>query len=612
MMHSRSRLLLLVLLLVAGTLALPWAASAQEPVTSRLKLSIGGYIKPEIMYRTNSGAIGAGGNSFGISNFGFAAIAAKNNGAGATNGTFSIQANESRLGFSITAPDWRGLKSTAYLETDFAGNSAAVVDGYCQAGTFVSTSQCFAAQNSAVNPETSGWGYGMFRLRHAYFRLAGEGLGGSWNVTFGQTWGIFGMLPYYSGSSLSFGGASVFGQRMPQLSLSHTLTFAKDFQWVNTIGLVDDTTHLNEAPAGEISSRFIYAGWQGWNGGARAPTHLGISARIDRQKADLYQNGPALVPFCQVTATNTLTGTPMPAGFGNTCGAGLSPTTFPTVIAPPAATNSGSSGNRSLSATSWGLTGGIFLPILPGTSATDRTWALSVVSEGGYGEGINDMIPGANPLPGAVTIGANERGSPGAAYFNPGKCTFFNATHPFNAFAGPPGTNLNGGGFLTPAAAAACNNGNMRLGPDSAMPTQLSLINSAWASYNVQFYLPWNFWISGGQKWMWFTNGDNAVAQTCLDTRGIQTCNSTLGLVAPVAQGRWNSASNTLVNNSTSLYTSRDSLIKRLTYTYVTLFYDMTPNVRLGFEYGLHGTNRKDSAQDNQSNRFQFGAYYFF
>ena len=41
-------------------------------------------------------------------------------------------------------------------------------------------------------------------------------------------------------------------------------------------------------------------------------------------------------------------------------------------------------------------------------------------------------------------------------------------------------------------------------------------------------------------------------------------------------------------------------------------FYDMTPNIRLGFEWGMHGVNRKDSDQDNQSHRWQFGAYYFF
>ncbi len=38
----------------------------------------------------------------------------------------------------------------------------------------------------------------------------------------------------------------------------------------------------------------------------------------------------------------------------------------------------------------------------------------------------------------------------------------------------------------------------------------------------------------------------------------------------------------------------------------------MTPNIRWGFEWGVHGTDRKNSDQDNQSHRWQFGAYYFF
>ncbi len=38
----------------------------------------------------------------------------------------------------------------------------------------------------------------------------------------------------------------------------------------------------------------------------------------------------------------------------------------------------------------------------------------------------------------------------------------------------------------------------------------------------------------------------------------------------------------------------------------------MTPNIRLGFEWGMHGANRKDANQDNQSHRWQFAGYFFF
>ncbi len=36
------------------------------------------------------------------------------------------------------------------------------------------------------------------------------------------------------------------------------------------------------------------------------------------------------------------------------------------------------------------------------------------------------------------------------------------------------------------------------------------------------------------------------------------------------------------------------------------------PGDPCGFEWGMHGSNRRNSDQDNQSHRWQFGAYYFF
>lgn len=534
-MHSRSRLLFLVVLLAAATLALPWAASAQEPVTSRLKLSIGGYIKAEMVYRTNSGAIGLAGAIPGTQNFGFAAIPQKNT-VGGANGEFAAFANESRFNFSLTAPDWRGLKPTGFLEFDFDGDTASTIERYCGVAVCVGAQQ-FGNPAGSINN-------GGFRIRHAFLRLAGEGMGGSWNVTFGQTWGIFGLLPYYGGSSLSFGGATVFGQRQPQLSLTHNIKFFRDFTWVTAIGAMSDTTNYNEVPAGDISGRLIYSGWQGWQGGSRAPTNLGISARIQRQKADL--NVPGAL---SVTQTGTA---------------------------------------RALSATAWGISGGIFLPILPGTSATDRTWALSVVSEAGYGEGVNTIIPGTNPLVGATVVGVANRADPGAIYFKPSSLSCYTDG------PAPVGSAI--------VASAACTS-------LVSQPTEVGLIKTPWASYNVQFYLPAGFWLSGGQKWIWYTNADNAVAQTS------RVVGAATFIYAPVVQGNYNAATGVqtcVIGDCTILNAGRDSLVKRMTYSYVAAFYDMTPNIRLGLEWGMHGSNRKNSIQDNQSHRWQFGAYYFF
>ena len=544
-MRSRSRLLLLALLLVAGTVAMAWDASAQEPVTSRFKLSIGGYIKAEALYKTNSGGFGFAGSIPGTQNFGFTAVPQHNTAAG-ENGQFNMLANETRFQFTINAPDWRGLKSLGYLEMDFDGDNVNTITRY--GGV--------APPAGIGNPQGGGIQNGGFRIRHAFLRLAGEGLGGSWSVLFGQAWETFGMLPFYGGSSLSFGGATIFGGRSPQLTLRHDLRLFRDFTLQTTIGAHNDWTQFNEVPRGEISGRLIYSGWQGFQGGSRTPLNLGISAMVGRQKADVQ----------------------------TAIGGAVGSFSFPS--------------QRALSNTAWGFTGGIFLPILPGRSATDRTFALSAVSEAGYGEGVNTLIPGANPL-GGMTVGAPNRGDPGSAFFKPGSCAFVIAP----TLIAAAGTN--------PCAGAAPAGSLM-------LPTELSLVKAAWTSWNVQFYLPAGFWISGGQKWVWFSNADNALAQTCINGATPAACGAGAGLVTPVNQGRWNTHTAAGINNvqggaaAGNLLAGRDAQLKRLHYNYVAAFYDMTPNIRLGFEWGMHGTNRKDSDQDNQSHRFQVGAYYFF
>jgi hypothetical protein len=537
-------------LLVAGTLALAWDASAQEPVTSRFKLSIGGYIKAEMMYRTNNGGVALGGSIPGTQNFGFGGVPQKDTIAG-KNGQFDAFTNESRFAFTINAPDWRGMKSLGYLEFDFDNDEAQTFARFCQSNAFNGASPCAAAQ-TATNSRTNIQN-GAFRIRHAFMRLSGEGLGGSWSVTLGQTWNTIGMLPFYGGSSFSFGGATVFGGRTPQLTLRHDLNLFRDLTWQSTISANNDTTSFNEMPTFAMSGRAIYRGWQGWQGGVRTPVNAGISTWISREKADL-----------------------------NNLAAGV----VGTESAP---------GVRSLSATAWGLTGGIFLPILPGRSATDRTWALSVVSEAGYGEGVTGQHSvGANPIPG-VSPGANNRADIGSIFFKPSSC---------NAFLNGP--TFPGGTLTTAGMTNPC--------PAGMIPTELSLVKQSWTSYNVQFYLPMGFWLAGGQKWLWFSNADNAVAQTCINGATAAACtNAATGLVTPVVQGRWNDATGAAVNNiATVLNGSRDALIKRLSYSYISAFYDMTPNIRLGFEWGVHDAARKDSNQDNQSHRWQFGAYYFF
>lgn len=272
-----------VLLLGLGMLTIPWSGSAQDPVTSRFKLSIGGSIKPEFIYRTNNGGVGFAGAIPGAQNFGFAVVPQHNTTAG-DNDQFIAAANESRFQFTINAPDWKGLKTLGYLEMDFEGDTASTIE---RLGA--------VAPPTGIGNPAGSINNGGFRIRHAFLRVAGEGFGGSWNVLAGQTWHVFGLIPYHLGSSVSFGGAGILAGRGTQFRFQHTGNVLWDLAWENTINARTDTTNFNEIPGGDASTRFIYRGWQGWQGGSRQALNLGFSATVQRQKADLTASA-AVVP----------------------------------------------------------------------------------------------------------------------------------------------------------------------------------------------------------------------------------------------------------------------------------------------------------------------------
>ncbi len=486
-MRSRSRLLLLAFLLVAGTVAMAWDASAQEPVTSRFKLSIGGYIKPEFAYSDHNSP-GGPGQTLTVQPPGTVAY---------NNGGYVASTQESRFNFTLSAPDWRGIKSTAFLEFD-----------------------SFGIGGAGTAPP------GVLRIRHAFFRLAGEGLGGSWNVTVGRTWAMWSFAPFYSGSTVLFAAGGWLNDRGEQINLTHTFRVWRDLAWENAIGITDDRNDTNtiaEAPIGQIRTRFIYTGWQGFQGGSRQSLNLGFGAMVGRLKA--------------TNAVNEGNLTPSPA----------------------------------LTATRWALNGGIFLPILPGRSATDRTWALSAMAKGGYAEGLgNDANVGWTPLANASTNCVHLAWA-GAT----GQSTAACAAVPlgFTGAAAVTGGNLNltgGSAFLRPTqsnvAGAPINTRTGTLGVDAS--PQLQLVKAAFWDASGQFYLPWGFWISSGMKAIHFTITEDASPASLT--------------------------------------------VKRFRSYWGTLFYDMTPNIRWGLEYQNVGTNRRNSLFDGAENRVHFAGYYFF
>ncbi len=515
-MQRRTTCLMALFLLALGTLAFPWSVHGQQPVTSRFKLNIGGYIKPEFIYHSTrtAGFFGPGGS-------GVSAVVPQHNTLAGDNGSFSADAVESRFNFTITAPDWRGIKPIGFFELDFFNPGPVVAD--VSAGT---NSQ-FTIFNSVP------------RIRHFFFRLDGEGLGGSWKLLFGQYWAPFGLQPHSFGSSLAFGHASTLFDRQVQLNFTHSFRLLRDLVWENTVAVTRAAAIFSEVPDGVISTRFVYSGWQGFKGGARAPLDAGFSALVGRVKADL-QAGAAALP------------------------------------------GSADAGSRSISNVRWGIGGYANIPVLPGRSATDRTWALTFNGEAHYGEGIADQVAGLDPLGGLGVnplslTAANSGSERGQAFFHPGKCSL-----------GPPAVP---GVAVTAPAGVACGG--------VGTPTELSLFRTYGVRGQGQFYLPWNLWVVGQYGVEWFSNNDNAAAATTIG--GVP--------VVPILQGQGFGAG---LVRSAALFGSRDAVTKRQWQASGTLFWDMTPNIRWGAEYLLTGTNRRASYQDNQDHRIQFGAYYFF
>jgi len=167
-----------------------------SPVTSKFKLSLGGYVKLD--YAHNSNASGPTTNP-----------------AGATPGGFKEEsiftAKQSRIWFKVSGPTFLGAKTNALVEADFFG------------------------ANSLSNE------FGNMRMRHAYGSI-------DWSTTqvlFGQFWDVFGPA---AADTIDFrqGGDSgaANNPRVPQIRLTQKLNFNSDNSMKFVLGVqnpVQDT-----------------------------------------------------------------------------------------------------------------------------------------------------------------------------------------------------------------------------------------------------------------------------------------------------------------------------------------------------------------------------------
>lgn len=151
-----------------------------SPVTSKFKLSLGGYVKLD--YAHNSNASGPTTNAAGAP-------------AGGSRQESIFTAKQSRLWFKVAGPTFLGAKTSALVEADFYG------------------------ANSLANE------FGNMRMRHAYGSLDWANT----QVLFGQFWDVFGPA---AADTIDFRQGGDTGTpnspRVPQIRLTHKLNLNTD------------------------------------------------------------------------------------------------------------------------------------------------------------------------------------------------------------------------------------------------------------------------------------------------------------------------------------------------------------------------------------------------
>ncbi|HEX9022873.1 MAG TPA: hypothetical protein VF799_03445 [Geobacteraceae bacterium] len=222
-----------------------------SPVTSKFKLSIGGFVRLDYAY--NSVNFGANGAQSPISG----AIPAKRitaDAARAYSATYANQsqsiftARSSRLWLKSEGPTFLGARTGALLEADFYGDPSA----------------------GAESP--------MFRMRHAYATLDWERT----QILFGQYWDIFGPM---LAATIDFRNGDSYGtpnqQRVPQIRLTQKLHLFGDSDLKLVFGVQDPNQFGNNqaavtggyGPAVNVASQIYYMK----KGMGNAPGMFGLS-----------------------------------------------------------------------------------------------------------------------------------------------------------------------------------------------------------------------------------------------------------------------------------------------------------------------------------------------
>ena len=235
----------------------------------------------------------------------------------------------SRIGFLLDSPAIGSVTPSAVFQLDFAGNQPSVP--YVPPG---SPGSAGISENAYYNSPTA-------RIRHAYLTLRNPIV----DILAGQTFDVFGWQNFYAPCAL-LGVPNQVSSRTAQFRLSKSFGAGGPVVVDIAFAAARPAQRDSRVPDLEGGVRVSIPGWKGITtpGNAvtiAAPLSIGVSG-ITRQ---FYVN--AFTP-------------------------------------PPA--------QRSNSTMGWGVSGDVFIPVIPASNAGDRGNRLTLVGSFVYGTGIADLI----------------------------------------------------------------------------------------------------------------------------------------------------------------------------------------------------------------------------
>jgi len=166
------------------------------------------------------------------------------------NARLTMSVRYTRLGLRMKPPEFRNVRTSAMLESDFLGNEPAVQTGPYP-GTPLPTSP-YTSEGAYFTSPT-------FRIRHAEFKMETPAV----DVLFGQYWQLFGWGSAYQPNSLTVAGMpGEINSRTPQLRVSKVIK-GDPVTFELAVAATRPFQRDSGTPDGEGGLRFSVDSWKG-------------------------------------------------------------------------------------------------------------------------------------------------------------------------------------------------------------------------------------------------------------------------------------------------------------------------------------------------------------